>query len=70
MIDPAKSKLGKRVTGAAGFWAAALDPDGGRLYCGATDFAVYAYDAVTLPDPPAAVLRGHRSYVTALAFAR
>ena len=69
MIDPAKSKLAQRVTGPAGFWAAALAVDGERLYCGATDFAIYAYDARALPDQPAAVLKGHRSYVTALAFA-
>jgi WD40 repeat protein len=69
MIDPTKSKLAKRVTGPAGFWAAALAVDGERLYCGATDFAIYAYDARALPDQPAAVLKGHRSYVTALAFA-
>jgi WD40 repeat protein len=70
MIDPTKTKLAKRVAGPAGFWAGALDGDGQRLYCGATDFCIYAYDARALPDQPAAVLKGHRSYVTALAFAR
>ena len=70
MIDPTKTKLGKRVTGPAGFWAAALDAAGGRLYCGATDFAIYAYDAAALPEQPAAVLKGHRSYVTTLGFSR
>jgi WD40 repeat protein len=69
MIDPAKSKLAKRVSGPAGFWAAALDREGERLYCGATDFSVCAYDARALPEQPAAVLKRHRSYVTALAFA-
>jgi len=69
MIDPAKSKLSKRVAGAAGFWAAALDRDSERLYCGATDFSIYVYDARTLPDQPSAVLKGHRSYVTTVAFA-
>lgn len=68
MIDPAKTKLGRRVAGAAGFWAAALDPAAERLYCGATDFAIYVYDAATLPDQPTAVLKGHRSYVSTLAF--
>lgn len=67
MIDPAKSKLSRRVAGAAGFWAVALDPAAGRLYCGATDFSIYAYD-VALPDQPAAVLKGHRSYVSTVGF--
>jgi len=70
MIDPARCKLGKRVAGPAGFWAAALDPEAQRLYCGATDFSIYAYDARTLPEQPSLTLKGHRSYVTALAFAR
>lgn len=70
MIDPVKSKLAKRVTGPAGFWAMALDGDAGRLYCGATDFSIYAYDAAALPEQTAQTLKGHRSYVTALAFAR
>jgi WD40 repeat protein len=70
MIDPTKTKLGKRVTGPAGFWAAVIDASGERIYCGATDFSIYAYDAKALPDQPAAVLKGHRSYVTSLGFAR
>lgn len=67
-LDPTKSKLGKRVVAPAGFWSAARD--GERLYCGGTDFAIYVYDAAALPEQPAAVWQGHRSYVTALAFAR
>lgn len=70
MIEPAKCKLSKRVAGAAGFWAAALDPAAERLYCGATDFSIYVYDARSLPDQPAAVLKGHRSYVSTLAYSR
>jgi WD40 repeat protein len=69
MIDPAKSKLSRRVIGVAGFWATALDREGGRLYCGATDFSIYAFEAPALPDQPAAVLKGHRSYVSTLGFA-
>ena len=68
MIEPAKSKLTKRVAAAAGFWATALDRDTERLCCGATDFSIYVYDARALPDQPAAVLKGHRSYVSTVAF--
>lgn len=70
MIDPARTTLAKRISGPAGFWAAALAGDGERLYCGATDFSIYAYDTRTLPDQPAAVLKGHHSYVTAVVWAR
>ncbi len=70
MIDPSKTRLEKRVTGSAGFWAVALDPDLQRLYCGGTDFSLCAYDATTLPDQPAGLLRGHRSYVTALGYSK
>jgi WD40 repeat protein len=69
MIDPVHTKLEKRITGPAGFWAAALDPDSGRLYCGATDFSVYAYEP-SLPEKPAAQLTGHRSYVSGVVFSR
>jgi len=70
MIDPAKSKLLKRVNGPAGFWSAAIDAEGERLFCGATDFSIYVYDPRTLPDQPSQTLQGHRSYVTTLAYAR
>jgi WD40 repeat protein len=67
MIDPSKAKLVKRITGATGFWSAALDPSENRLFCGGSDFGIHLFDAAALPDATQAVLKGHRSYVTALA---
>ena len=69
-VEPSKAKQTKRVAGAAGYWCAALDPRGQRLYCGATDFAIHVFDAASMAEQPVTLLKGHRSYVTALAYSR
>ncbi len=65
-----QAKLTRRSVGTAGYWAAALDPDRKRLYCGATDATVHVYDIARPGEPPVAALGGHSSYVTAVAFSR
>ena len=65
-IDAAKLKLGRRIVAPAGIWGTALDPDSGRLYCGATDFQLYVYDTAGAKDQPHKSLSGHTSYITSV----
>lgn len=67
-IDAAKLKLGRRIVAPAGIWGTALDPESGRLYCGATDFQVYVYDVASAKEQPLRSLSGHTSYVTSAVF--
>lgn len=51
-----------------GFWCAALDAGGGRLFAGGTDFAVHVFDLPAVAPSKTGPLKGHSSYITSLAF--
>ena len=66
-LDPAKTRVVRKIPQpGVGFWSGALDSAAKRLYAGGTDSHIHVYDlpAVQLGRP--ALLKGHRSYVTAL----
>jgi WD40 repeat protein len=66
-LDPTKMRLLKTVVkDQAGFWCAALDPVGKRLFAGGTDFQIHAYDLSAVTPAKLSPLKGHTSYVTAL----
>src|SRR5437868_14238514 len=51
-----------------GYLCAALDTDGQRLFVGGTDFHIHTYTLPTITPAEAKPLKGHASYVTALAY--
>src|SRR5262249_31940419 len=51
-----------------GYWCAALDADGQRLFVGGTDFQIHTYTLPAVVRAEAKPLKGHSSYVTALAY--
>lgn len=66
-LDPTKLHLVKTVASdKAGFWCAALDATGNKLYAGGTDFHIHVYDLPALAPSKTPLLKGHESYVTAL----
>jgi WD40 repeat protein len=66
-LDPAKMRLLKTVIkDQAGFWCAALDAAGKRLFAGGTDFQIHAYDLPAVTPAKLGSLKGHTSYVTTL----
>jgi WD40 repeat protein len=65
----ANARLASRSLGTAGYWAAALNPALGHLYCGGTDGNVHVYDAAQPGKVPISVLEGHGSYVTGVTWA-
>jgi WD40 repeat protein len=68
-IDPTKMRLIKTVArDKAGFWCAAVDPAGKRLYAGGTDFAIHVIDLPDVQPSKTAFLKGHGSYVTGLVY--
>jgi WD40 repeat protein len=68
-IDPTKMRLAKTVVqNQAGFWCAALDAGGKRLFAGATDFQIHTYDLPAVTPSKLGPLKGHGSYATALAY--
>jgi WD40 repeat protein len=66
-IAPTKARLFRTVAKDVGFWSAAISPSDKRLFVGGTDFNIHVYD---LPEVRlnTAILKGHTSYVTALAY--
>ncbi len=67
-FDPAKARLLQTVRGdPVGYWSIAFDPAGHRVYAGGTDFGIHPFDLPSL-RPAKGVLKGHASYVTALAY--
>src|SRR5262249_7181345 len=68
-IDPARARPSKTVAEQkVGFLCAALDTANQRLFAGATDFTVHAYDLPAVQPAKGGPLKGHGSYVTALAY--
>jgi WD40 repeat protein len=66
-IDATKMRVLRTVAKDVGFWSAAISPSDKRLFVGGTDFNIHVYDAPEM-QPNAAILKGHTSYVTALAY--
>jgi WD40 repeat protein len=67
-LDPAKARLIQTVLITnVGPWCAATDPASKKLYLGCTDFNIHVYDLPGLQPAKAGPLKGHGSYVTALA---
>jgi WD40 repeat protein len=67
-FDPDKLKLQKTVSGEkVGFWCAAINTVTRRLFAGGTDSQIHVYDWPALTRSTRGPLRGHTSYVTALA---
>jgi WD40 repeat protein len=68
-IDPAKIHLVRTIAqDKVGFWCGALDAANQRLYAGATDFCIHAFDLPAVQPSKVGPLKGHGSYVTALAY--
>jgi hypothetical protein len=68
-IDHARARLVKTVAKEkVGFLCAALDAANRRLFAGATDFTVHAYDLSAVQPAKVGPFKGHGSYVTALAY--
>src|SRR5262249_23319520 len=68
-IDAARARLIKTVAkDKVGFLSAALDAANKRLYAGATDFTIHVYDLPAVQPGKIVPLKGHGSYVTALAY--
>jgi WD40 repeat protein len=69
VIDPGKTRLVKTIIrDRVGLWCAALDGTGKKLYIGTTDFTIHVHDLPGLEPSKAGPLKGHASYVTALAW--
>jgi WD40 repeat protein len=70
MSDPNKIKEVKRIGRKDMLFCLARVPDGGRIYCGSSDFKVYDLDlAAEKPQDTAKELAGHKSYVLGAALA-
>jgi WD40 repeat protein len=68
-LDPAKLKLARTIaTDKVGYWCAAVDAAGKRLFIGATDFTIHVHDLPAVTPAKLGPLKGHGSYVTALAY--
>ena len=68
-LDPAKAQRIKTISGdKVGFWCGAIDAASHRLYAGGTDFNIHAYDLPDGQPGKGGLLKGHGSYVTALAY--
>jgi len=66
-LEPAKARVLRTVAKAqVGFWCAALEARGNRLYAGGTDGHIHAYDLPAVRPAKVGPLKGHGSYVTAL----
>src|SRR2546426_7942844 len=66
-LDPAKAHVVRKVPQpGVGFWCGALDPAAKRLYAGGTDSHIHVYDLPAVQPGTPALLKGHRSHVTAL----
>src|SRR5438874_499382 len=66
-LDPAKAHVVRKIPQpGVGFWSGALDPAAKRLYAGGTDSHIHLYDLPAVQPSKLALLKGHRSYVTAL----
>src|SRR5262249_47424669 len=69
ILDPAKVKLAKTIaTDKVGYWCAAVDAAAKRLFIGATDFSIHVHDLPAVTPSKLGPLKGHGSYVTALAY--
>ena len=68
-LEPAKAQRIKTISGdKVGFWCGAIDAASHRLYAGGTDFNIHAYDLPAGQPGKGGLLKGHGSYVTALAY--
>src|SRR5262245_7367297 len=66
-LDPAKVRVVRKVPQpGVGFWPGAIDPAAKRLYAGGTDSHIHVYDLPAIQLGTPALLKGHRSYVTAV----
>jgi len=69
VINPGKARLIKTVVrDKVGFWCAALDTAGKRLYVGGTDFLIHVFDVPDVQPNKTPFLKGHGSYVTGLSY--
>src|SRR5436309_1100425 len=67
ILDPAKARVVRKVPQpGVGLWSGALDPAAKRLYAGGTDGHIHVYDLPAVRPGTPALLKGHRSHVSAL----